>query len=456
MHRQLLWIGDASPLNSAAIQAALERVEVLTAGSLQTALQSLGRDRFGAAIVSSASGDECAGEEIDKLQRSNPGLPVIIQCHNGTVDDVIRLTRHGAFYVLLGEIDPERLRVAVDAAIEKSRPNFHPDLERLPWRKYLIGQSPAMLQIYEVIQLIAPKRVTVLIGGETGTGKEVIAKAIHGASNRSALPMVSVNCTALPANLIETELFGHAKGAFTGAHANRIGRFEQANKSTIFLDEIGDLPLEAQAKLLRVLQDHEFQRVGSSETVKVDVRVVAASNIDLEQAAKERRFREDLFYRLNVVPIHIPPLRERREDIPLLLDHFLEKISKLEDTPPKQISPEAVAYLTSLTWPGNVRQLEHAVQMAFALSGDRMLLVPNDFLNRGIRSREPEAVEARPLVTVSNDGVDFDEAVTSFERSLLNQALAVSGGNKARAADLLKIKRTTLLAKMKSLEQPVS
>jgi len=325
-------------------------------------------------------------------------------------------------------------------------------LERLPWRKFLIGQSAAMLQIYEVIQLIAPKRVTVLIGGETGTGKEVIAKAIHAASNRAALPMVAVNCTALPANLIETELFGHAKGAFTGAHASRIGRFEQANKSTIFLDEIGDLPLEAQAKLLRVLQDHEFQRVGSSETIKVDVRVVAASNVDLEQAARERRFREDLFYRLNVVPIHIPPLRERREDIPLLLDHFLEKISRVEDAPPKQISPEAVDYLKSLDWPGNVRQLEHAVQMAFALSGDRLLLVPRDFSSPGRKPAAPEPADERPLMTVSDGGLDFDEAVSSFERSLLNQALAVSGGNKARAADLLKIKRTTLLAKMKSLD----
>lgn len=456
MHRQLLWIGDTSPLRNEALPAALDSVEIITTASIQEALFSLSRDVYGAAVISSASPDNCAGEEILQLQRSKPGLPVIIHCKNGSIDDVIRLTRRGAFYVLLGEVDPERLRLAVDAAMEKSLPNFHPDLERLPWRKYLIGQSPAMLQIYEVIQLIAPKRVTVLIGGETGTGKEVIAKAIHGASNRSALPMVSVNCTALPANLIETELFGHAKGAFTGAHANRVGRFEQAHKSTIFLDEIGDLPLEAQAKLLRVLQDHEFQRVGSSETVKVDVRVIAASNVDLELAARERRFREDLFYRLNVVPIHIPPLRERREDIPLLLDHFLEKISRAEDAPPKQISPEAIEYLKNRSWPGNVRQLEHAVQMAFALSGDRLLLTPSDFSNRGMKPRESDSAETRPLVTVSNEGVDFDEAVNSFERSLLNQALAVSGGNKARAADLLKIKRTTLLAKMKSLEQPVS
>jgi len=179
----------------------------------------------------------------------------------------------------------------------------------------LIGQSRPMLEICDIIHLVASKRCTVLITGETGTGKEVIAKAMHAASDRAAFPMVSINCTALPSTLVETELFGHAKGAFTGAQSSRIGRFEQANKGTIFLDEIGDLAMDAQAKLLRVLQEREFERVGSSETVRVDVRVIAASNVDLEVAARERKFREDLYYRLNVVPIHMPPLRERREDI---------------------------------------------------------------------------------------------------------------------------------------------
>ncbi len=321
------------------------------------------------------------------------------------------------------------------------------------WRRLLVGQSSAILEICDIIRLVAARRVTVLITGETGTGKEVVARALHAASNRANLPMVAVNCTALPANLIESELFGHAKGAFTGAHMNRIGRFEQANRSSIFLDEIGDLPLEAQAKLLRVLQEQEFQRVGSSETVKVDVRVIAASNVDLEQAARERRFREDLYYRLNVVPIHMPPLRERREDIPLLLDHFMERIRAAENGPFKEISPEAVEFLSQLDWPGNVRQLEHTVQMAFALSGDRTVLYPHDFSVRRSGRSEPVSNARQPLVVVPEHGLDFDEVVSSFERSLLNQALAVSGGNKAKAADLLRIKRTTLLAKLKSLEE---
>ncbi|MBV9034828.1 MAG: sigma 54-interacting transcriptional regulator, partial [Acidobacteriaceae bacterium] len=223
--------------------------------------------------------------------------------------------------------------------------------------------------------------------------------------------------------------------------------------------EIGDLPSEAQGKLLRVLQEQTFERIGSSETVRVDVRVIAASNIDLENAVRDRRFREDLFYRLNVVPIHLIPLRERREDIPLLLDYFLQKTCAFEGLPPKQVSDEALDFLMAQEWPGNVRQLEHAVQMAFALSGDRLTLTAQDFTVRG-RHASLASVNVpaphRPLVTVGRDGIDFDQVVSDFERSLVNQALAVSGGNKARAADLLRIKRTTLLAKMKVFEDPKS
>jgi transcriptional regulator with GAF, ATPase, and Fis domain len=321
------------------------------------------------------------------------------------------------------------------------------------WRRSLIGESGPMLEICDIIHLIASKRCTVLITGETGTGKEVIARAIHAASNRYAFPLVPVNCTAIPSNLVESELFGHTKGAFTGAQFNRVGRFEQAHRGTIFLDEIGDLPLEAQAKLLRVLQEREFERVGSSETIRVDVRVIAASNVDLEVASRERKFREDLYYRLNVVPVHMPPLRERRSDIPLLLAYFLDKISDAEQLPRKQISNDALEYLQSLDWPGNVRQLEHAVQMAVALSGDREILRAADFClpqRNTPKNFQPQA----PLLTLPPDGLDFEEVVGEFERSLLNQALALTAGNKSQAADLLRIKRTTLLAKLKAFEEP--
>jgi DNA-binding NtrC family response regulator len=453
LRTKLLWIGADLAVTDSVVRGTLPAIEVQAESSIAGGLDRLKAGAFEVVVLSLASLG-CSGEEaLAALFQVAPGIPVIVHDRTGSVDEVIHLTRHGAFYVLLGEVDPDLFGTAVHKAIRKSQNSLRASAESAPWRHFLIGQSRPMLQICEIIQLVAAKRCTILISGETGTGKEVIAKAIHAASNRASQPLVSVNCTALPATLIETELFGHAKGAFTGAISSRIGRFEQANRGTLFLDEIGDLPLEAQAKLLRVLQEQEFQRVGSSETVRVDVRVIAASNVDLEQAVKERRFREDLYYRLNVVPVHLPPLRARRDDVPLLLQHFLDKIRVLENSAPKQISEEAIQFLQRSDWPGNVRQLEHAVQMAFALSGDRRLLYPSDFVTRRMQMSEPSAIEKTPPFRLPREGLNFDEVVASFELSLLNQALTASGGNKARAADLLKIKRTTLLAKIKSLAQ---
>lgn len=451
LRTKLLWIGADLAVTDPHVRGALSAAEILAESSLAGGLTRLKTADFDA-VVLSLSALPCSGERaLDEMQRIAADTPVIVHHREGGIDDVIALTRRGAFYVLLGELDAAALAEAVSKASRQSRARLQVNRESASWRQFLIGRSRAMLQICEIIELVAAKRCTILITGETGTGKEVIARAMHAASNRAAAPLVSVNCTALPASLIETELFGHAKGAFTGAHSSRIGRFEQAHHGTIFLDEIGDLPLEAQAKLLRVLQEQEFQRVGSSETVRVDVRVIAASNVDLEQAARERRFREDLYYRLNVVPVHLPPLRDRREDIPLLLAHFLEKIRGAENAPPKHISEEAVQYLQQMDWPGNVRQLEHAVQMAFAMSGDRPLLFPSDFVPRKpARMERHSAADAR-LIRLTEEGLDFDAVVSGIELSLLNQALTLSGGNKARAAGMLKIKRTTLLAKMKSL-----
>jgi len=436
------------------VNAALRNCDIHAENSLAAACNRLLRADFDVAVISLASLESTGDDALAQLFAIAPHLPLVVHHRTGRIDDVIHLTRQGAFHVLLGEVEPESLSDAVVRAARQTQARERA-VAGAPWRHFLVGQSRAMQQICEIIQLVATKRCTILISGETGTGKEVIAKAIHAASNRASQPLVSVNCTALPATLIESELFGHAKGAFTGAFTSRLGRFEQAHRGSLFLDEIGDLPLEAQAKILRVLQEQEFQRVGSSETVRVDVRVIAASNVDLEHAVRERRFREDLYYRLNVVPVHLPPLRERRDDIPLLLQHFLDKIRQAENSQAKQVSAEAVEFLQQLPWPGNVRQLEHAVQMAFALSGDRPVLCPNDFIVRRPASPQPTPSSSNsapaPLVRLPQDGLNFDEVVSSFEMSLLNQALSASGGNKARAADLLKIKRTTLLAKMKSL-----
>jgi transcriptional regulator with GAF, ATPase, and Fis domain len=320
-----------------------------------------------------------------------------------------------------------------------------------PWRAFLVGESRPIEQIHQVIRLVGARRCTVLISGETGTGKEVVARAIHSAGPRSQFSFVAVNTGALPENLLEAELFGHVRGAFTGAVANRIGRFEQAHRGTIFLDEISDMPLDLQAKLLRVLQEREFQRLGSSETVKVDVRVIAATNVDLAERVRQGRFREDLFYRLNVVPLSIPPLRERRRDIPLLVQHFLEKICRQEGLARREITPEALHRLMQYDWPGNVRQLENAVEMAVALSGDRCLLYPSDFPLPACRPRPP-AASATPAITVPDDGLDFEATVSRIERALLEQALRKTGGNKKQAADMLGLKRTTFAAKWKSLE----
>ena len=321
------------------------------------------------------------------------------------------------------------------------------------WRQLIVGDSPEMRRIAHIIRMVACRRATVLITGETGTGKEVVARALHMAGNRCRGALVSVNCSALPENLLETELFGHVRGAFTGAIQNRIGRFEQAQGGTLFLDEIGDLPLELQAKLLRVLQEREVQRLGSSETIRLDTRVVAATNCELAPRVEQGRFREDLYYRLNVVPVHMPPLRERRRDIPLLARHFIEKVCRQEAIQLKTIEADALEKLSDYTWPGNVRQLENAIEMAAALSGDRLLLATSDFPLPEPGPARPATHGGTPVIALPDDGLDFEETLAEIERSILDQALRKTGGNKKAAADMLRLKRTTLSAKIRALDQ---
>jgi DNA-binding NtrC family response regulator len=320
------------------------------------------------------------------------------------------------------------------------------------WERLLIGESWEMRQVCRMIQLVAPRRATVLITGESGTGKEIAARAIHAAGPRGRGPWVAVNCTALPENLMEAELFGYVRGAFTGAMQNRVGRFEQAQGGTLFLDEIGDLPLELQAKLLRVLQEREFQRLGSSETVAADVRVVAATNCDLLERVEQGRFREDLYYRLNVAPIPMPPLRQRRGDIPMLVHHFLSKICGMEKIPLKSITPAAIEGLREYSWPGNVRQLENAIEASVAFSGEREMLDPADFRLPQLNKARSIAVGSIPMVPVPDGGLDYGHTVAAIERSILAQALQKTGGNKKAAADMLNLKRTTLSAKMRTLD----
>jgi DNA-binding NtrC family response regulator len=319
----------------------------------------------------------------------------------------------------------------------------------------LIGESAAMERVVETIRLVGPRRATVLITGESGTGKERAARALHLASARHRGPFVAVNCGAIPENLLEAELFGHVKGAYTGAHAARVGRFEQAQGGTLFLDEIGDIPLELQTKLLRALQEREIHRLGSGETLKVDVRVVAATNACLMDRIREGRFREDLYYRLNVVQLELPPLRQRQGDVELLVGHFVRKFCLQEDLPLKHVPAETLERLARYDWPGNIRQLENAVEMAVALSGMRLCLLPSDFPLPALE-RQPVALAAEPpMVMIPENGLDYERVVGSFEMQILSQALRRTNGNKSHAAEILRLKRTTLAAKLKSLEATV-
>jgi DNA-binding NtrC family response regulator len=395
-----------------------------------------------------------AEDLLEQIHRTQALVPVIICDPAGTLADAVRFTKLGAFYFTKAE-DPDEFKQVLQWASEYSRSR---DLAALgqavsnePWRKFLVGESRAMQQVMQVIRLVGKRRSTVLISGETGAGKEMVARAIHLASDRGNQPMVAVNCTALPENLLEAELFGHVKGAFTGAINHRVGRFEQAHRSTLLLDEVGDLPLDIQAKLLRVLQEREFQRIGSSETVKVDVRVIASSNIDLEQAVRNGKFREDLYYRLNVVPLRVPALRERPSDIPILVHHLIDKICIQEGLEPRRLARETLERLSQYSWPGNVRQLENAVEMAIALSGDRDTLYPADFPLPATPRVESRATVAWPAIALPDEGLDLTQIVANMERTILEQALRKTGGNKAQAAGMLRLKRTTLSAKLRSL-----
>jgi DNA-binding NtrC family response regulator len=393
---------------------------------------------------------------LEEFQRAQPGTPVVLHAPSASPTEVVRLLRLGAFHVYSDGDATSLLFLAANSkwAQESSGNGItgpSAESESGPWRRFLIGDSRPMQQIAQQIRLVAPRRSTVLITGETGTGKEVVARSIHAASGRNRSSLVAVNCSALPEALLEAELFGHVKGAFTGAIGHRVGRFEEANHGTIFLDEIGDMPFSLQAKLLRVIQEREFQRLGSSETVRVDVRVIAATHTDLADLIKQGKFREDLYYRINVVPICLPALRERPSDVPPLALHFIEKICREENLAAKQISHETLSRLGGHDWPGNVRQLENAVEKAIVLSGERSVLLPGDFPLPPRRHPIPFQGGAQGMIAVPDQGLDFERTVGSIERNILEQALRKTRGNKKLAAEMLGLKRTTLTAKLRSL-----
>ncbi len=392
---------------------------------------------------------------IVEVHRIHSQVPVIVRDPATDLSSAVELTKAGAFHVISTDAPANELKAAIGAAL-----NFPPVQNRspaaeshAPWRRTLVGESAQMGELATIIQLVGPRRCTVLITGETGTGKELVARAIHAASPRAHLPMISLNCAALPEHLLEAELFGHVRGAYTGAMTNRTGRFEQAHRSTLFLDEIADMPFDLQAKLLRVLQEREIQRLGSSETIHLDVRVIAACNVNLSERVRTGRFREDLFYRLAVIPITVPPLRERWTDVPALVEHFARQVSAQEGLPAKRFSTQALTALTEHDWPGNVRQLENTVEMAVVLTGDRLRIEALDLrLPVATVPLAPLPASDAPVIEVPDHGLDFERTVGKIELNLLEQALRKTNGNKKQAAEMLRLKRTTLAAKLKTLE----
>ncbi|HEU4400659.1 MAG TPA: sigma-54 dependent transcriptional regulator [Candidatus Polarisedimenticolia bacterium] len=395
-------------------------------------------------------------EVLKEITALRPEVPVVMITGYASVETAIKAMKMGAVDYVVKPFRMEEVELVVAKALERShlrRENVYlrRQLESTYGVHNIVGQSPEMRRIFALIEQVASARSTVLITGGSGTGKELIAKALHYNGERRKQPFVSVNCGGIPDTLLEDELFGHVKGAFTDAVADRPGRFEAADSGTLFLDEIGNMSMGLQIKLLRVLQEREFIPLGGARKISVNVRIIAATNIDLKKMMEEGRFREDLYYRLNVIHIQLPPLRERREDIPLLMHHFLNKYCREMNVSVKRFLPDAVKVLSEFSWPGNVRQLENVIERAVALSFGKEELgredLPREVLDEGM-------VDV-PMVHVGGDGFSLDEVLATYEQRMLCQALEHAGWVKTRAAELLKIKRTTLIEKMKRLGIPL-
>jgi DNA-binding NtrC family response regulator len=371
-------------------------------------------------------------------RQKSPETIIIMMTAFGSIETAIRAIKEGAYDYVSKPFKLEEIKLTIHRALEQNRllqENLFYRQELITKYKLenIVGRSSQMLQVYKTIARVADSRSTILITGESGTGKELVARAIHFNSQRAAKHFVAVDCGSLAETLLESELFGHVRGAFTGAIANKRGLFEEADGGTCFLDEVGDISLAMQAKLLRVLQEHEIKRVGGTETVKVDVRILAATNKNLEQLVAEKKFREDLFYRLNVVSVHLPPLRERPEDIPLLADHFLRKYAADNEKPVSQVSQEALDLLSCYRWPGNVRELENVIERAVTLS-HRSIILPED-LPRRLRVQPPEVI---------TPSLPSHIPLSELEKRYIQKVLEETGGNKKRAADILGIDRRTL------------
>jgi len=459
METKVLVVEDDDHLREVLLQAAtLEGYQALAVSSAEAAIERLERESFDI-MVTDVNLPQMSGLDLlPQCVRLQQRIIVIVMTAFGTVDVAVEAMKRGAsdFLVkpfelatLLGAIRVAASRVtrASDGAKKSARPSG------------IVADSAAMRALFEQVTTIAPFNTTVLVTGETGTGKEMVARSIHLQSTRKTRALVALNCAAVPEQLLEDELFGHIKGAFTGAQGARQGRFEQADGGTLFLDEIGDMSLPLQSKLLRVLQEREFEKLGSAQTIKVDVRIVAATSADLEMRITQGTFRSDLFYRLNVVHLRLPPLRDRREDIEPLARHLLARFIESAGLPPKAIADEAWSALKSYRWPGNVRQLQNAMERAAALSGVAPVIglrdLPEEVRGGAVTGVTPALAVDQEIVNdgaMPDEGLNFDAVVTEVERELLLRSLNKSGGNKMQAAKLLNMKRTTFVEKLKRLQ----
>ncbi len=395
-------------------------------------------------------------EVLEKIKSMDQVTEVIMLSGHGETKNVVESIKRGASEFINKPFDVKEVEIHIQSVLEKNRLKHELDqlkteLKTKSQYDKLIGDSPNMVQIKAVIEQVADSELTVLIRGESGTGKEIVARMLHTLSNRRNGPFVKVNCAAIPHELLEAELFGYEKGAFTGAHKNKPGRFEIANKGTIFLDEIGDMPLELQSKMLQVLEQYEFMRVGGIKTIKVDTRIVCATNRDLEKALKDRTIREDLFYRLNEVTLNLPPLRDRRDDIPLLLEHFLQKYYAIYNKPYHPLSSGTIELLQSFDWPGNVRQMENLIKQIVVREDESMV---KDAVRSITAEIMPLPLSAYPIAEPTGFSLKrrVGETVASEEKVMITQALNKTNWNRRKAAQLLEISYRSLLYKIKEYE----
>ena len=454
--KHLLLVEDEAPLRTAVAERLADHgYEVVQADSGEAALEALAEFAFDIVVTDLRLPGIDGTSVIEAAVERYPEIIGIVMTGYGTVRDAVEVIKRGAADFVTKPFQFDELRLALDGAIEQRRLKsenawLREQLQQRYSFEGIVGRSRVMRDLFQTLETVARTASTILVSGETGTGKEVVARAIHHASPRRGQRFVALNCSAIPENLLEAEIFGHVRGAFTGAIGTRQGRLEQAHRGTLFLDEVGTMSMPLQVKLLRVLQEREFERVGDNQTIKVDVRVIAATNADLGRMVADGSFREDLYYRLNVIPVTLPPLRDRREDIPLLVQHFLQKFCNEVGRPVMTVSQAAMRSLMTNAWPGNVRQLENAMERAVALSGSRTQIEIGD-LPPDIQQAS-DAGDWIPGLALPDDGLDFDAFISRIEHEVIRRALERTGGNKAAAASVLNLKRTTLVEKLKRLE----